>query len=251
MLNQPTYYHATTKKAILVFGNLFNNLSLERRDATGTVVQTIKVPLSYAPKMKYLAREVQEPDIDGKMVGVTLPRMAFEITGLTYDSSRKLNSNTRNTNLKDGKYIRQYTPVPYNLQVELYLYVKNQEDGLQIIEQILPTFTPQYTVTINAIDEMDITHDLPIILNHVSFEDNYDGDFSERREIVWTLSFTLQMNYFGATDNSESGIIKHTDVTFYNDVGLTGKAGHQAYEVSPLDANKDQPHTILETIEGW
>ena len=252
MLNQPTFYHATTKNAITIFGSLFNNISLVRIDEkTNKVKQTLKVPLSYAPKDKYIARMQQEPDIDGKSMGVSLPRMAFEIKGLQYDASRKLNTNTRNTNLSNGKYLRQFNPVPYNIQIDLYLYVKNQEDGLQVVEQILPMFTPHYTVTVNSIPEMGIKYDLPIILNNVSYEDNYDGDFATRREIVWTLSFTLQLNYYGPVDGNESGIIKRTEVSFFKDNKMTQKFFEADSEISPLSASKDEIYSIIDTIDGW
>lgn len=251
MLNLPIFYHATTKKAITVFGSIFNNISIERRDADGKVAQTIKVPLTYAPKQKYIARVQQEPDIDGKNVGVTLPRMAFEIRGLQYNRARKLNSNIKNINISEGKYLSQYNPVPYDMEVDLFIMVKNQEDGLQIVEQILPIFTPQYTVTINSISEMQIKEDLPIILNAVNFEDNYEGDFHENRIIVWTLSFTLQLNYFGPIDGTESGIIKRTEVTFYNDALYQDKRAEVDSEVSPFDASETDNYTIIDTIEGW
>lgn len=252
MLNQPTFYHATTKNAITIFGSLFNNISLTRFDEkTNKVKQTLRVPLSYAPKDKYIARTLQEPDIDGSSIGVTLPRMAFEIKGLRYDSSRKLNSNNRNTSLINGNYSRQYNPVPYNVQVDLYVYVKNQEDGLQIVEQILPMFTPVYTVAVNTVPEMGIKYDLPIVMDNVSYEDNYDGDYTTRREIIWTLSFTMQLNYYGPVDASGSGIIKRTEVSFFNDKQMTIKFGEIDAEVSPFSANENDPHIIVDTIEGF
>jgi hypothetical protein len=252
MLNLPYFYNATTKKAIMVFGSLFSNLSIARLDAQGNTVQTIKVPLSYAPKQKYLVRDQQEPDIDGNFLGAVLPRMAFEITGLQYDTTRKLNTNIRNTSASTGgNYQQNYNPVPYNVNIDLYILVKNQEDGLQIVEQILPIFTPQFNVTINTIASMSLTQDVPIILNSVSHEDNYDGDWMERREIVWTLSFTIQLNYFGPIDTSGNGVIKSVTATVYSDPALQNTHSKLGFNVTPFTANQTDPHTIVTTIEGW
>jgi hypothetical protein len=252
MLGKQPYYNATTRKAITVFGSLFKDITIQRtNDNTGDVIQTIAVPLTYAPKEKYIARTMQEPDITGKSVGAVLPRMAFEIKGIGYDKSRKLNTNTKNININNGQYFTQYNPVPYYLNIDLYAYVKNQEDGLQIIEQILPFFTPQFNVTIIPTSEMGITYDLPIILNNVSYEDNYDGDYTERREIIWTLSFTLQLNYYGPVDGSGTGIIKHTIVKFYSDPAMTQQQFVMDSVVDPLDATAEDAYTIIDTVEGY
>jgi hypothetical protein len=253
MLNKSPYYFATTRKAISVFGSLFRDVVIERTaEGSDVVVQTMKVPLSYSPKEKYIARTIQEPDIDGRAVGIVLPRMAFEIKGLQYDASRKLNTNTRNVNILNGQPATQFNPVPYNIDIDLYVYVKSQEDGLQIIEQILPFFTPVFNVTINSVPDMNITYDLPIILKNVSYEDNYDGDYTERREIIWTLSFTLQMNYYGYIDGTGSGIIKQTSVTFYDDPAMTDKIATMHSAVNPLNANITDSYTINSSIiEGF
>lgn len=252
MLNHNPFYHAITRKAITVFGSLFKDITIERTDdKTGKTIQTLRVPITYSVKDKAIARTMQEPDIDNKTVGAVLPRLAFEIKGIQYDPSRKLNTNTINVNTKNGSYVKQYNPVPYNIQVDLYAYVKTQEDGLQIIEQILPFFTPQFTVTINTVSDMDYTYDLPIILNDVNYEDNYDGDFTERREIIWTLSFTMQVNYYGPLDKTDSGIIKRTEITFYTDKAMQDKLYQSTYEVNPMTATENDPYTITHTITGF
>jgi hypothetical protein len=252
MLSTQPYYFATTRKAISVFGSLFKDIEIERvNDTNGEITQTIKIPLSYSPKEKYILRAIQEPDIDGKMVGVVLPRMAFEIKNLAYDPSRKLNTNTRNVNSFNGTTSVQSNPVPYNIDIDLYVYVKNQEDGLQIIEQIVPFFTPQFNVTVNAVTEMNITYDLPIILKNVSYEDNYDGAYTERREIIWTLSFTLELNYYGSIDTTGNGIIKNAIVNFYSDDAMTLQTGSISQAVNPSSASVDEAYTISTVIEGF
>lgn len=252
MLGKAPYYNATTRKAITVFGSLFKDIVIQRtQDSNGSVVQTVAVPLTYSPKEKYIARTEQEPDITGKSVGAVLPRMAFEIKGLAYDKTRKLNTNTKNLNVNNGSYVSQYNPVPYNINIDLYAYVKNQEDGLQIVEQILPFFTPSFNVTIVAVDAMDITYDLPIILNNVSYEDNYDGDYTERREIIWTLSFTLQLNYYGPVDGNNSGIIKQTRVKIYSDPAMQQQQFEMDSVVDPFNATAEDEYTIISSIIGY
>lgn len=194
-----TYYHSLIRKSIVAFGNLFSNIKIERKlkDGSNTTVQTIKVPIAYAPKEKWLVRVEQDPNLDNHTYTV-LPRMSFEMTAMNYDSARKLNRmNKLRTPPVDGVINTQFTPVPYNVNISLYILTKTQEDALQIVEQILPTFTPEYTVAINTVPEMEIVTDIPIILNSVSIQDDYDGDFQTRRSVVYTLDFTLKLNLFG------------------------------------------------------
>ena len=160
-------------------------------------MQRIQIPISYAPKEKWLVRLEQQPDLENNVTMVSLPRMSFEIGGYQYDSSRKIN---RMSQIKSGNTATVnsvYTPVPYNLDLSLYVITKNQEDGLQIIEQILPTFTPEYTLHINMVPELGITMDVPIILNSVSVVDEYDGSFQDRRFVTHTLNFEMKLNLYG------------------------------------------------------
>lgn len=194
MLNQ-YFYHGLIRKYVAVFGTLFNNISIKRRDSSQNIVEVIKVPLSYAPKQKFLTRITTDPNLD-KKVGIQLPRIGFEISGMTYDSQRKLNnlgvrSNTYNDNLGTV-----YNPVPYNIDFEMFVFVKNADDGTQIIEQILPFFKPEFTPTINALPTMGIKFDVPIILNSINVEDTYEGNFEQRRSIIWTLSFTMKASLY-------------------------------------------------------
>jgi len=204
MLNGNVYYHGSIRKAIVAFGRLFSDIYIDRKQGdsvTGTTIQRIQVPLSYAPKEKWLVRLDQQPDLENNVTMISLPRMSFEINSYAYDSSRKLN---RMQQIKNDSLVttrsKVYTPVPYNIDVSLYILTKTQEDGLQIIEQILPTFTPEYTLSINAVPEMDIIIDVPIILTGVSVVDEYDGNFQDRRFVTHTLNFEMKLNLFGPID---------------------------------------------------
>ena len=215
MLNNPPYYFGIIKKAIVAFGRMFSEIQIERMDDAGTVLQTINVPIAYGPKEKWLVRLEQDPSLDNN-VNTILPRMSFEITGYSYDASRKSNKMTKiaSYNLATNNLKTQFSPVPYNLDIELNLLTKTTEDALAVVEQILPVFTPDYTLSINAIPDLNIVNDVPIILNNVSFQDSYDGDFQSRREIVYTFNFTMKVNIFGSI--TSSGVIKKANVILPN-----------------------------------
>ena len=190
MLGQQ-FYHETMRKVIISFGTLFNNINLVRKNNAGTVIQTMKVPLAYGPKQKWLSRLDADASLDTK-VAITLPRLGFEIQNLSYDPTRKLNRVQKFKKVKAAtddanKLDSQFMPVPYNLDIELYAMAKNSDDALQIVEQILPFFQPDYTLTINDMADMGIKRDVPIILNSVGYEDSYRGDYGERRAIIYTL----------------------------------------------------------------
>ena len=200
MLNDNVYYHGIIRKSIVAFGRLFSDIYIDRKQGdsvTGTTLQRLQIPLAYAPKEKWLVRIDGDPTLENN-VNTVLPRMSFEITGYNYDAARKTN---RMQQIKSGNSLNKsvmYTPVPYNLDISLYVLTKTQEDGLQIIEQILPTFTPEYTLAINAVPDMNVVKDIPVILNSVSVSDEYDGDFQTRRFVTHTLNFTLKTSLFGA-----------------------------------------------------
>jgi hypothetical protein len=201
MLDGNVYYHGTIRKAIVAFGRLFSDIYIDRKQGdsvSGTTIQRLQVPLSYAPKEKWLVRLDQQPDLENNVTMISLPRMSFEINSYAYDSSRKLNrmQQVKNDSLVTTR-TKVYTPVPYNIDISLYILTKTQEDGLQIIEQILPTFTPEYTLSINVVPEMDIIIDVPIILTGVSVVDEYDGNFQDRRFVTHTLNFEMKLNLFG------------------------------------------------------
>ncbi len=212
MLNNSVFYHGLIRKSIVAFGRLFSDVYIDRKQGdsvTGTTIQRIQVPLAYAPKEKWLVRIEQDPTLENHTY-VSLPRMSFEIIGYNYDASRKLN---RMQQIKCGDATNSmsfmYSPVPYNIDLSLYILTKTQEDGLQIIEQILPTFTPEYTLVVNAVPDMNVKHEVPVILNSVSVSDEYDGDFQTRRFVTHTLNFQMKINLFGPV--SGQGVITQVD----------------------------------------
>lgn len=210
------YYHGTLKKYVTLFGTLFNDIYINRNDTVHNVINTIKVPLQYAPKEKVLARLESDPNLT-KPIATVLPRMSFEITTMMYSPTRKLPSIGRNRKVSDEnanelKY--GYNPVPYDISFSLYIMVKNQEDGTQILEQILPYFTPEWTSTINLIPELGIVQDIPLVLLNVTPQDTYEGDFSERRVMTWTLDFIMKGYFYGPT--RKSGIITLANTNFYD-----------------------------------
>ena len=201
MLSSNVFYHGLIRKTIVAFGSLFSDIYIDRKQGdsvTGETIQRLQIPLAYAPKEKWIVRLDSDPNLE-QHTYTTLPRMSFEILGYSYDSQRKLN---RMQQIKCGSGVDSmtymYTPVPYNIEISLYVLTKTQEDGLQIIEQILPTFTPEYTLAINAVPDMNVKQDIPVILNSVSVSDEYDGDFQTRRFVTHTLNFTLKTSLFGA-----------------------------------------------------
>ena len=222
MLGQ-TFYHQTIRKYVVLFGTLFNDLNIEKKDSSGNVVSRQKVPIAYGPKQKFLTRIRQDPKIS-KQVAIQLPRMGFEMTSLTYDPIRKLNSVGkiigRPANTEGRNTLRKmFNPVPYNMDFQLFVFVDNAEDGTQILEQILPFFTPEFNVTINAVSELGIKLDVPISFNSASLEDTFDGEFTARRTLIWTLDFF--MKGFLYPDIKGGGkIVKSVQVDFHEFDGL-------------------------------
>ena len=203
------FYHQTSRKMVVGFGTLFNSLEVQRTDSSDEVTEVINIPLSYGPKDKMLTRISAAPSLNPK-VALTVPRMGFELTSMTYDGTRKLNTMNRNVKKGTTGLKKQFNGVPYNWEFSLYIFVKNAEDGTQILEQILPFFTPDFTFSMTLISSMSIKHDIPLILNSVTSEDTYEGDFATRRSIIWTLSFTMKgFLYPNIVDNAK--VI--TDVT--------------------------------------
>ena len=244
------FYHESLRKVVVAFGTIFNNIIIHRTDADGSVLQRLKVPLSYSPKEKFLVRLEQQPNLDQREMAISLPRMGFEISGLSYDSSRKLQrvGKFKNVSTSDaGKQYFQYNPVPYNLSFNLYSFTATAEDGLCIIEQILPFFQPDYTVTINAIPEMGIKRDVPITLNSVNYEDTYDGAFTTRRAVNYTLGFTAKTYLYGPLHSSK--VIKETQADMFVDTA-SGATREQRIVVvpNPTTADADDDFGFTTTI---
>jgi len=251
MLDQ-RFYWGTIRKAIVAFGNMFNNITIERKDTAGNVVQLQRVPLAYSPQQKFLAKIRQQPDVDNTNFQVILPRMGFEMVSLDYDPNRKISPMQQSRTINSSTTASaQYAPTPYNINVLLYIYAKNQDDGLQIIEQILPYFNPDYNLTINAIPELSINNDLPIILNSIGFVDDYEGDMTTRRAIMWTLSFVMKLNFYGPV--SKQGIINRVTTNTFRDAALSSQQSRIIVQGTGDLANTilDGNVTYLSTFEDF
>ena len=238
MLGQQ-FYHETIRKIIIAFGTTFNNIQLVRKDNDGNIIQSMKVPLAYGPQQKWLVRLNEDADLS-KQVAITLPRIGFEIQNLSYDPTRKLNRVQKFKKIKTGKsntLESQFMPVPYNLSVQLYVMAKQSDDALQIVEQILPFFQPDYTLTINDMADMGIKRDVPIVLNSISYEDNYQGDFETRRALIYTLDFSVKFYLYGPV--TSSSVIKTVQVDQYADVPDNSPRREQRYKVTPKPASAD------------
>ena len=232
------FYHAAIRRTISVFGTLFNNIEVQKDDAAGRILQTIKVPLAYGPRSKFLARVQDQANLNDSRLAIKLPRMSFEITSMTYDTTQTVNktneirvgsitSNTRNS-------VR--TPTPYRLGIQLNIMTKNQDEALQILEQILPTFKPDYTVTINEVPAIGIKSDIPIVLTGVTMNDDYEGDFVTRRAIIYSLEFETRVNFYEAVQNKKT-IRKVTNDFFDFDAQNNNLLERQTVSTNPTTAN--------------
>ena len=190
-----TYYHETIRKYVAIFGTLLNDINIQRRNSAGVITEQIKVPIEYSAKDRMLLH-IRKMSTTDASVQTTLPRMGFVLNGITYDGTRKLNTlgqvYAANTAASSSTLLKQYNPVPYNFDFELTAAVDNAEDGAQIFEQIVPFFTPEFTVSVNLVPSMNVKPDISIILNSTTTEDSYEGDFTTRREIIWTFGFQLK-----------------------------------------------------------
>lgn len=207
------FYHATMRKSVAIFGTLFNDMHIVRKDGSGGVLSQQKVPLAYGPKQKFLARLDQNTGTDATLA-MKLPRMAFEITSISAnnnDKLQKLNKIVENnsSDITKKKTINFFTN--YDIGMSLHIMAKNQDDGLQIVEQILPFFQPEYTVSIKPIDNFDFKQDVPITLTSVAFADEYEGDFVTRRVLTYQLDFTMKMRFYGPS-NGNTNIIREVNV---------------------------------------
>lgn len=251
MLNGGKFYWGTVRKAVIAFGNMFNNIMVDRRDTNGEIIQTLKVPLSYAPRNKFIARIEGQPNDPEQDFGVILPRMGFEMTGITYDPARRVSliQQNRAINNTTTTLNAQYAPTPYNIDINLYVYSRNQDDALQIVEQILPYFNPDYNLSLKSVPELNIVNDLPILLNSVNYEDNYEGDFVNRQSIIWTFNFTLKLNFFGPVN--KQGFIRKVVANTFSNNELTNKQQTYSVEIDPNTAVPGDDISFLETFEDF
>lgn len=239
MFGQP-FGHGIIRKMVVLFGTIFNNIHVQRFDANKNLVQTQKVPINYGPREKFLARLEGNPDLD-RDVAIQLPRMAFEITNIYYDASRKVQQLTKikGCPTSPGNAPYTYAPVPYNIDFNLYIMTKNIEDGTYIVEQILPFFAPEWRITALLNEELDLKYDIPIGLNQVNQEDTYAGDFITRRAIIWTLNFTMKTWMFGPTIAGGKPI-HQIEVNLSNDSSFNSNTSLEHILVTPgQDANNN------------
>ena len=229
------FSHGLIRKYVIVFGSMFNDLTIQRYNGA-TRVQTLAVPIAYGPKQKFLVRLETDPNLD-REIAISLPRLGFELTGISYDPVRKLNSTQKNSYVFSDKTLlkTQYTPVPYNIDFTLSIMVKNADDGTQILEQILPYFKPEWNIAVNLVPEMNISMDIPTVLNSVSLQDAYDADFMSRRVLMWDLSFTMKGYLYGPISNS--GVITRTQVDLYANTASDTPRSSRLVAVPGLLAN--------------
>jgi len=253
------FYHERIRKSVAMFGSLFNNIYVIRKDSTNKVISQARVPLSYAPKTSYLARIRENPNLDtDTKVAIKLPRMSFEIVSFQYDSQRQLQKNN-NINRGTGSTSRDkiYAFTPYIIGFQLNVYTKTQDDALQIIEQIIPYFAPQYTLTIKPFAEYsDVKEDVPITLNGVTYTDAYEGALDQRRIIQYTLDFQMNANFYGSTQTSS--IIRKPIVDLFTAgidsdgaFGLFSPSSRIQIDPNPLDASPDSDFGFTTTISSF
>ena len=234
------FYHEIIRKTVIAFGTLFNDIHVRHEDQAGNPISEIKVPVAYGPRQKFLARITQQAELN-KATQITLPRMSFEITSISYDSSRKAGiTQTFKAPNKDNddKLTKVFMPVPYNIGFDLNILVKLQDDGLQILEQILPFFQPAFTLSIDLVKSIGEKRDVPMVLNNISQQDDYEGDFSTRRALIYTLSFTAKTFMFGHISNTPEGLIRKVQLDYYSDSNTRTAKRVQRYTVA-AKAKKD------------
>ena len=247
------YYHEIIRRTIIAFGTLFNEIDIKHQTSAGGAFSTVRVPIAYGPTEKFLARLEQKPDLR-KRVAITLPRLAFEMDGISYDPARKVSTmQTFKAFTKDGsKTARKvFMPVPYNLSFKLYAMTQYNEDSLQIIEQILPFFQPSFNLTVDLVKSIGEKRDIPMILESVTFDDNYDSGFDEKRVIIHTLSFTAKTYLFGPVSDSGTGLIKKVQVDYATDTNTRVATRSKRYVATPRalkDYNDDGVTRLAEDI---
>ena len=256
------FYNKNIRNIVILFGTVFNDISIRRIDASDVVKEEIKVPIAYGPAEKFLVRLREVTDISKGKVGLTLPRMSFEFSAINYDSTRKLTTTKQFKAVHasdDTKLKRVYTPVPYNFDFTLSVMVRNSDDGTQILEQILPYFSPAYQVTMNEMSTVGIKRDIPIVFTGLSTEDTYEGDFLSRRALIHTLTFTVHAFMYGPVE--DIGIIKEVDIYKYDQTNQYTLAANETpaerakrtiamgtnIEPNPADADADDDYGYTTT----
>ena len=250
------FYHEIIRKTIVSFGTLFNNIEIQHKDKAGSVVSVVKVPISYGPQQKFLARVTEGRDYQGGVAkALTLPRMSFEVIGMNYDPSRKVSTmqTFKAVNKTTSKLVKGYMPVPYNINMQMSILAKLNEDAIQILEQILPYFQPAFNLTIDLVSIIGEKRDMPITLEGISMEDNYEDDYLTRRALIYTLNFTCKTFLFGPINNSSEGLIKKVQTDYYGDTANLKTAPRQvrytAVPVAVKDYNADDTARTNEVFD--
>jgi hypothetical protein len=244
------FYHEILRRTIVSFGTLFNNINIKHTNDSDNTVSMMKVPLAYSPTQKFLARLEQVQDLN-KPVQMSLPRMSFEFLGLTYDTTRKVTTTqTFLSGLSSDKTQprKTYMPVPYNMSFELSIYTKLNDDMLQIVEQILPYFQPAYSLSVDLVDTIGEKRDIPIIFEGIEMRDEYEGDYSQRRALIYTLRFTAKTYLFGPVSDVSKDIIKRASIGYIAG-DSTGGTRDLTYRVNPV-ATKSYTNNVVTTLVG-
>ena len=243
------FYNEILRRTIISFGTLFNSISI-KQSGGDTDASIIRVPLAYGPTQKFLARLTQSPDLN-KATSLSLPRMSFEFTGLTYDPSRKVTSTQKivvqNPDATTPDEKKVYMPVPYNMQFELAIMCKLNDDALQITEQILPYFQPSYNLTVNLVGSINEKRDIPVVLENITMQDDYEGDFTQRRAIVYTLSFTAKTYLFGPVTDASKDIITKSTINYLTGTDTSNAQRNLTYSVVPR-AIQNYDGTVLTNL---
>jgi len=242
------FYHEIIRKTVIAFGTLFNDIHVRHDDGNGNIISEIKVPIAYGPRQKFLARIQQQPELN-KATQITLPRMSFEITNISYDSTRKagITQTFKAKDVNNNQMKKVFMPVPYNLGFDLNVLVKLQDDGLQILEQILPFFQPGFNMSIDLVKSIGEKRDIPMILNSISQQDDYEGDFSTRRALIYTLSFTAKTFMFGHIAETPEGLIRKVQVDYYSDSNTRTAKREQRYTVVPKPTKDYNEDNVIDT----
>ena len=233
------FYHEVIRKTIIGFGTLFNGIEVRHDTSDGTIVDIKRIPLAYGPAAKFIARLDQQPELN-KAVAITLPRMSFEMTSIAYDATRKagITQTFKAKDVNNNQLKKVFLPVPYNIGFELSLLTKLNDDALQVVEQILPFFQPSFSITIDLISSIGEKRDVPITLTNVNFQDDYEGDFSTRRALIYTFQFVAKTYLYGPIADNPEGLIKKVIVDQYASVDTVNARREMRYTATPT-ATKD------------
>ena len=248
------YYHEIIRKTIIAFGTLFNDINIKHKKQDDSNFSNIKVPIAYGPVEKFLARLEQKQNLRER-VAITLPRIAFEMNSIQYDSSRKVSTMQTfiaKSNVDDKTVNKVFMPVPYNLGIQLSIMDQYNDDALQIIEQILPYFQPSFNITIDLVSAIGEKRDIPLILGGINFKDNYESGYDEKRIIIYNLDFTAKTYLFGPLPDSTEGLIKKVQVDYYTNTNRKNASRELRYIAEPRaiqDYNNDNITSLAEDID--